>query len=250
MADPQPHLEVALRHRAGACDLDLHFSLTRPWTILFGPSGSGKTTVLRAVMGLLRPASGRIVCRGTVLCDAAAHVFLPPHRRAVRIAPQSPALFPHRTIQENLLYGTGWPSKPRDRIDVVEEVLLLFRISALRNRMPNECSGGEQQRAGVARALAAATTCDAVHRPLLLLDEPFAGLETGLRDEIVRDLQAWVTRWGIPALSVTHDVAEAFQLGAEVIKLHEGRVVAQGPVEVVLAEERERLLAQLGAGRE
>jgi molybdate transport system ATP-binding protein len=151
------------------------------------------------------------------------------------------------TVQENLLYGTGWPSKPSDRIGIVEEIMLLFRISALYNQRPHQCSGGEQQRASVARALASATTADSITRPILLLDEPFAGLEANLRCELLGDLQKWVNRWRIPVLSVTHDVAEAYQLDAEVIQIAEGRIVQQGPAPRVLAEERLRLLRQLGS---
>ena len=83
---------------------------------------------------------------------------------------------------------------------------------------------------------------------MLLLDEPFSGLDAVLRDELLRDLQAWLRERGTTVLSVTHDVGEAFQLGAEVIKLAEGRVVEQGPVEEVLAGERRRLLEQLAGG--
>jgi molybdate transport system ATP-binding protein len=82
---------------------------------------------------------------------------------------------------------------------------------------------------------------------LLLLDEPFTGLDAALRSDLMCDLQAWAEDRNLCVLSVTHDVAEAFQLGAEVIKIADGKVVAQGPVELVLAEERIRLLAQLGA---
>jgi molybdate transport system ATP-binding protein len=81
---------------------------------------------------------------------------------------------------------------------------------------------------------------------VLLLDEPFTGLDVALRSELMRDLKEWAANRNICVLSVTHDVAEAFQLGAEVIKIADGKVVAQGPVEVVLAEERKRLLEQLG----
>jgi molybdate transport system ATP-binding protein len=117
----------------------------------------------------------------------------------------------------------------------------------MRDRMPAELSGGEAQKAAVARAVASAAI--GLERNVLLLDEPFNGLDLRVRDELLIRLRDWLAVWKIPVLSVTHDVAEAFQLGAEVIKLAEGRVVAQGPVEVVLAEERARLLAQLnGAG--
>jgi molybdate transport system ATP-binding protein len=111
---------------------------------------------------------------------------------------------------------------------------------------PWKLSGGERQRVAVARAAAAAITAEG---GLLLLDEPFAGLHLPLRNELLADLRGWVAERKTPVLSVTHDVGEAFQLGAEVIKFSEGKVVQQGPVELVLAEERERLMEQLSRGR-
>jgi molybdate transport system ATP-binding protein len=242
-----PHLSLQLGHRVGTLEIDVSFKLKQRSTIIFGPSGSGKTTILRAICGLTRPASGSIVCRTTVLSDAGASIFVPTHLRPVRLAGQAPHLFPHLTLQQNLLFGAGWPSKPLDQSQIVGEIMEIFRITALHGNKPHELSGGEQQRASVARALVSATTWDTPDRPVLLLDEPFSGLESTLRDNVVRDLQVWVTRWKIPVLSVTHDVAEAFQLGPEVIKIAEGKVVEQGPVEVVLAEERRRLMEQLGA---
>jgi molybdate transport system ATP-binding protein len=125
---------------------------------------------------------------------------------------------------------------------VVEEALQRFRLEGYAESMPWKLSGGERQRVAVARASASAIT---VADGLLLLDEPFAGLHLPLRDELLEDLRNWLAVMKTPVLSVTHDVGEAFQLGAEVIKFSDGRVLEQGPVEVVLAEERIRLLEQL-----
>ncbi len=238
-------LSVQIKHRAGTLSLDLAFELTQPWTVLFGPSGSGKTTILRTIAGFVQPDSGHITCGAQVVMDHAANLFIPPHQRPVRTANQNARLFPHLTVQQNLLFGAGWPSKPQDQLQTANEIMSLFRIPDLYDRMPRELSGGEQQRVSVARALLSAITFDGPGKAILLLDEPFSGLEASLRDELLVKLKAWVIHWKIPVLSVTHDVAEAFQLGAEVIKIAEGRVLQQGPAEVVLAEERLRLLAQL-----
>jgi molybdate transport system ATP-binding protein len=240
-----PHLTVQLRHNIGALHIDADFQLTQPWTILFGPSGSGKTTILRAIAGLMRPDFARIFSPGTdrrrafSLVDTQARVFLPPHRRAAHLALQQPSLFPHRTVRENLAYGMDSSADELERPRLIANLLSAFRIAHLAEKYPASLSGGEARRATLARTVAA-TGCR-----LVMLDEPFTGLDLTLRDELIANLLAWQAEHRIPILSVTHDIAEAFQLNAEVIKLSEGRIVAQGPAATVLAEERTRLLQQL-----
>ena len=250
-----PHLAVKIKRRKGVFDLDVNFTLTRNWTVLFGPSGSGKTTILRAIAGLGEPEMTRIEYipksiashetmseSPTLFEDAAVGLFLPTHLRKVPLAPQGGRLFPHLSVTQNILYGTrGVRDRVEDgeRDDYVAEMLARFRISHLAHKMPAALSGGEAQRVNLTRAVAAS------RKRWLLLDEPFTGLDVPLRDELIAELRSWQSACKTPILSVTHDVAEAFQLGAEVIKLAEGRVVDQGPVERVLAEERARLLAQL-----
>jgi molybdate transport system ATP-binding protein len=240
---------VQIEHWLGALPLNAKFSLTQPWTVLFGPSGSGKTTILRSIAGFVRPDSGRIVSGTQVLFDSPAKVFVVAYRRPVRSAGQTARLFPHMTVRRNLVYGNGWTPKPADAMAIAEELMSSFGLRELADRMPDQLSGGEQRRALVARAVVAAITFDSTEKPLLLLDEPFSGLDIAARDELLGELRAWLTRWKIPVLSVTHDLGEAFLLNAEVIKVAEGRVVQQGPVAEVLAEERERLLEQLNMSK-
>jgi molybdate transport system ATP-binding protein len=241
-------LTVKIEHQVGALALDVSFELTQPWTVLFGPSGSGKTTVLRAIAGFVKPDAGRVVYGKMVLMDRALDLFLPAHARPVRRAGQSARLFPHMTVRANVLFGAGWNSQPDAVAEVATELMGMFRIQGLAGQMPRELSGGEKERVSAARAVLSATTaaeCGAPGSALLLLDEPFTGLDAAVRDQLLVDLKAWLVRWKIPVLSVTHDVGEAFQLEAEVIKIADGRVVAQGPVGEVLAEERRRLMEQL-----
>jgi molybdate transport system ATP-binding protein len=235
-----------MRHRIGTLAIDVKFALKQPWTVLFGPSGSGKSTILRAIAGLVRPDSGRVAWSmgeaalftktplTVTVMDSSRKQFVAAYARTIPLAPQAPTLFPHWTVVENLTMRR--PS----RLDE-GQALELFRIAHLAGKRPAELSGGEAQRVNLARA-ATWTLEDGV----LLLDEPFTGLDVALRSELMRDLKEWAANRNICVLSVTHDVAEAFQLGAEVIKIADGKVVAQGPVEVVLAEERKRLLEQLG----
>lgn len=252
MSESQPHLSVRIQHRVGVLELKVAFALTHPWTVLFGPSGSGKTTVLRAIAGFVRPDAGLIVVgsRQMTLVDTDARIFVLPHERPLRTAGQTTRLFPHMTMRWNLVYGHGWTSKPADAMGLAEELMASFGLKGFADRMPGQLSGGEQRRALVARAVIAAITFDNPEKPLLLLDEPFSGLDIVARDELLLELRAWLTRWKIPVFSVTHDLGEAFQLKAEVIKIAEGRVIRQGPVAEVLGGERERLMEQLSGSKE
>lgn len=249
-------LSVRMRHRVGALEVDVDFRLDKPWTILFGPSGSGKTTILRAIAGLLRPDEGRIVLTemsgaaletSYALVDTDIGVFMPPHQRKTRMAAQQPNLFPHRSALGNLMYALPV------NVDVhairrweegATRLLSDFDLAEKGGSLPAQLSGGEAQRLNLARAVAAPDS------RMLLLDEPFAGMDAPRRERILPYLRDKAAYDSIPILSVTHDVAEAFQLGAEVIKIAEGKVVEQGPVELVLAQERVQLLRQLNAGAE
>lgn len=249
-----------MKHRVGALSLDVAFELTRPWSLLFAPSGAGKTTILRAIAGLLKLRHAHIVSRLTivpskapqitsefVLTDTATGIFVPPHRRVVRMVSQNTALFPHLSVLKNIRYkffDLGRTSEERqENEEQFRSLLTLCRVEHLTTKMPAQLSGGERQRVALARSLAV-SACN-----LLLLDEPFTGLDTILRDELIADLRVWLAARNMPVLSVTHDISEAFQLDAEVIKLGEGKVVAQGPASIVLAEERSRLLGQLEPSR-
>ena len=251
MSEGRPYLEVQFRHRVGVLALDVAFALREPWSVLFGPSGSGKTTVLRTVAGFVRPREGRLVLRVPerefVMTDTARGICLKPHQRRVRTAGQGAPLFPHLTIRQNLAFGAGGWSDGVKTAAIVEESIERFRLQELAEKLPSTLSGGERHRVAIGRAAAAAMSVE--EGCLLLLDEPFTGQDVALRDELIEELRGWLTSTRIPVLSVTHDVGEAFQLGAEVIKIADGRVVQQGPVAEVLAEERERLLDQLNASK-
>jgi molybdate transport system ATP-binding protein len=237
-------LEVQMRHRIGTLAIDVDFVVTQAWTVLFGPSGSGKSTILRAIAGLVHPLAGKIQWQPAnrasdsvqPLFDSHTKCWTPTHRRHVSLAPQSASLFPHMTVLENVTYTS---SRQLTRTEA-DRVLTAFRIAHVAGKRPAQLSGGEAQRVNIARAAFAASKSG-----LLLLDEPFTGMDVALRSELIQALQAWAANCNVSVISVTHDIAEAFQLGADVIKIADGRVVQQGPVELVLAEERESLLTQL-----
>jgi len=242
---------IALRHRSGPLDLDVDFTLDARWTALFAPSGAGKTTILRMIAGLDRPDTGRIVCKHPgseiVLLDTEHSISVPPHKRDMRMVSQRPALFPHRSVADNVEYRMP-PLLPEDEDELLgpglrfDEITSLCRISHLCDKKPHQLSGGERQRVALARAIAATPA------NLLMLDEPFTGLESDLRDQLIADLRLWLDKRGIPVLLVTHDLGEVFAAQAHVLKMESGRITASGPAHEVLATERDRLIARLDPG--
>ena len=249
-ARPSPWLAFAVHyggpahHKIGqkngltlAAEASLHGSLA----VLVGPSGAGKTSLLRSIAGLMRPQRGYVSVAGTTLWNSDRGVWLRPAERGCGLVTQRPALFPAMTARDNISFGLH--ALPREeREQRVQEMAALFRLESLLSRRPTQLSGGEQQRVAVARTLAP--------RPrVLLLDEPFAGLNLDLKDAILTDLECWLTETRTPALHVTHDVAEAWRIGsrpgAVVLRMEDGRIVAQGSAGEVMTVERTQLLAAL-----
>jgi len=215
-------------------NLEARFELGPGWTVLFGPSGAGKTTLLRILSGLLPPDWGRISLGAHALTDTEAGLAVVPGQRRIGFVTQRAALFPHLTARANVGFGLH-ALKGDEREARVAEMLELFDAASLADRKPGALSGGEQQRIALARALAP--------RPeLLLLDEPFAALDTAARTAIVEKLR----ETSVAVLYVSHALADAWQMNADAIVLEAGKIEAQGPAREVLAAHRERLLEQLG----
>jgi molybdate transport system ATP-binding protein len=184
-------------------------------TAVMGPSGSGKTSLLEAIAGLRRGARGRIALDGRVLVDSARAFAQPPEARRVGYVPQDAGLFPHLTAQANVRFGA------RADAEAVASAIATLELGGLLERYPASLSGGEKQRVALARALAT--------RPrLLLLDEPLAGLDVGLRERILPYLLRVRDEWRTPVLYVTHNVGEALALAGGVLLLRDGRVEAAG----------------------
>ena len=179
---------------------------------LLGPSGCGKTTLLRCIAGLERIDQGVVTVEGRVVADGHAHER--PERRRVGMVFQDWALFPHLSVADNVGYGLDREARGSGRVD---ESLEMVGLAGLGDRMPATLSGGQQQRVALARALAP--------RPsVLLLDEPFSNLDTGLRVQVRAEVHRLLTDLGITAMFVTHDQEEAFVLGDRVAVMHDGRL--------------------------
>ena len=185
-------------------------------TAVMGPSGAGKTSLLDAIAGLRQVARGRIAIEEDALVDTAAGLSLAPARRRVGYVPQEAGLFPHLSARDNVLFGA------RGRAAEAAHAIEALEIGHLLDRYPSSLSGGEKQRVALARALA-------IRPRLLLLDEPLAALDVGLRERIVPYLLRIRDEWSTPMLYVTHNVGEALALAGEVLLLEEGKVEAQGP---------------------
>ena len=175
---------------------------------LVGPSGAGKTSVLRAVAGLVRPASGRIALGRDVWFDSSRGLFLEPDQRRVGLVFQEYALFPHMNVRQNVAYG----GKAR-----VDEYLERFRISHLAKARPTQLSGGERQRVALARALAR-------DPGVLLLDEPLSALDAHTKVAVRAELQELLREFGLPTILVTHDYEDAAALADQVGVIVDGEL--------------------------
>ncbi|MDX3810518.1 ABC transporter ATP-binding protein [Bosea thiooxidans] len=190
---------------------------------IVGPSGSGKTTLLRVIAGFEAPDAGKVTLDGQILADGPA--IAPAHRRRIGYVAQDGALFPHLDVAGNL--GFGIPRNEPDRANRLRELMELVELDAsMLTRWPHELSGGQQQRVALARALA--------RKPaLMLLDEPFSALDTGLRETVRQAVARVLTRAGITTILVTHDQGEALSFADQLAVMREGRLVqAGGPYEL------------------
>lgn len=181
---------------------------------LLGPSGSGKTTMLRLLAGFERPTSGRIQIGPRIVADDTR--FVPPERRKVGMVFQDYALFPHVDVAGNIAFGLRGRREENERR--VKQLLSLVGLSQFAERMPYELSGGQQQRVALARALAP-------EPDILLLDEPFSNLDTGLRAQVRTHVRDILHETETTAIFVTHDQEEALSLSDEIAVIHDGRLL-------------------------
>jgi ABC-type sulfate/molybdate transport systems ATPase subunit len=200
---------------------------------LFGPSGSGKTTTLEAIAGLVAPRRGRVVLAGRVLTQTwPPRRAVPTWRRGVGLLRQDPGLFPHLTVAQNLRYGAGPGAGAVDRIATQ------LGIEGLLNARPHQVSGGQAHRIALGRLLLA--RCDA-----LLLDEPYTGLDAGLRRDLTDLVRSLVAQRQVPAVLVAHELAQAQAFADRLAVLDRGRILTSGPPDEVVRRPASRRVAEL-----
>jgi iron(III) transport system ATP-binding protein len=189
---------------------------------LLGPSGSGKTTLLRAVAGLESPKQGSIDIGERRVFDGSRKMELPAEQRNLGLVFQSYALWPHKTVFDNVAYGLKLRKIGKSEIAAkVKEVLTQLGLGHLGERFPHQLSGGQQQRVAIARALV-------YNPPVILLDEPLSNLDAKLREEARAFLRELIVRLGLSALMVTHDQAEAMAISDRILLLNNGKIEQQG----------------------
>ncbi|QTF07028.1 ABC transporter ATP-binding protein [Brenneria izadpanahii] len=189
---------------------------------LLGPSGSGKTTLLRAVAGLEKPAQGRIIIGRNTVYDGGERSEIPAEERNLGLVFQSYALWPHKTVFENVAYPLKLRKIAAAEITRrVQGVLEQLGLGHLSKRHPHQLSGGQQQRVAIGRALV-------YNPPVILLDEPLSNLDAKLREEARVFLRELIIKLGLSALLVTHDQNEAMAISDRILLLNNGKIEQQG----------------------
>ncbi|MEM9824670.1 MAG: ABC transporter ATP-binding protein [Bacteroidota bacterium] len=189
---------------------------------IVGESGSGKSTLIRLIAGLERPEEGRIQIKEKVV-SSNTHIT-PPQQRNVGLVFQDFALFPHMTVEQNIAYGIG-----KHREQQVKDLLKMIQMESYAKRYPSELSGGQEQRVAIARTLA-------LKPELLLLDEPFSNLDTGLKSSLRQEIRQIVNQVNTSLLFITHDIFDAIDIADEIIFLHQGKIIQHRPIEAVFRD--------------
>jgi ABC-type Fe3+/spermidine/putrescine transport system ATPase subunit len=211
------HVSKSFGERVAINQLSLHIEKSER-LVLFGPSGCGKTTVLRLLAGLEIPEQGSIRIDGRVVASSGKNL-VPPSKRDLGMVFQDLALWPHMTVQQNLMFGLNARRVQKREADArVREMLQRVGLEHRNNAKPHELSGGEQQRVALARAL--------VSRPsILLMDEPLSSLDDERKRTIASDLLGLQSQLGFTLIYVTHDRDETGLLASRVCQMRDGRVV-------------------------
>jgi len=220
---------IRARFRIARQEFTLDVDLALPGSgisALFGHSGSGKTTCLRAMAGLERAADGYFAIGDEVWQDKSSGRFVPPHRRALGVVFQEASLFPHLSVRRNMAYGQQRTAG--QAAYALPEISDLLGIAHLLERMPSQLSGGERQRVAIGRALLAAPK-------ILLMDEPLAALDLKRKLEILPYLERLHRELALPIIYVSHAPDEVARLADHLVLLDQGRTVASGPLNSVLA---------------
>ena len=231
-------LYVDIQKRLGPFFLDVSMTTEGGVTGLLGASGSGKSMTLMCIAGIVKPDKGTIVLNNRTLFDSKRHINLSPQHRRVGYLFQHYALFPHMTVQQNILCGLRGKKDPARKERSLREIIELMQLSGLEKRLPRQLSQGQQQRVALARILVGAPE-------LLMLDEPFSALDSQLRFQLQAETQKLLRRFGEEALLVTHSQEEAYHLCHTIALLDAGKLFACRETKELFADPQSRQAALL-----
>jgi len=231
-------LYAEVKKTLGSFTLDIKLEAGEETLALLGASGCGKSLTLKCIAGLITPDEGRIVVNDRVLFDSDQNINLTPQQRSAGMLFQTYALFPHMTVLQNIRTGTVRDTAKRQREQKVEAAMVRFGLSGLAERFPHQLSGGQQQRAALARLL--------VSEPeILLLDEPFAALDSHLRYQMEQEVQKILREFGKTAVLVSHDRDEVFRMSDKVAVMGTGTIETFGTGAQVFRNPQTRTAAML-----
>lgn len=231
-------LHVDIRKRLGDFVLETAFDTEDAITGLLGASGCGKSVTLKCIAGVETPDEGSVILDGETLFDSARGINLKPQQRRVGYLFQQYALFPHLTVERNILTGLHREHDATARQHRLREMMEMMQLQGLEKLRPAQLSGGQAQRVALARML--------VSEPrLLLLDEPFSALDSHLRDQLQPQFLDLLRSYGRQAVLVTHSRDEAYHLCSQLCVMENGRIVRSGATKAVFADPRSEAAARL-----
>lgn len=199
--------------------------------VFLGPSGSGKTMLLELIAGMWSSDSGKVYMNNIDVTN------FPPEKRGVGFVYQNYMLFPHKTVFENIAFGLTLRKVEKQQIKIeVEELMNLFGISNLSNRLPRTLSGGEQQKTALARALI-------IHPKVLLMDEPLSALDRKTREELIQEFRRIHKKFNITIIQVTHNFDEALQLADRIAIMKKGKISQVGTTDEIFRRPKDEFVA-------
>lgn len=215
-------IELKIKKKFRDFDLDIDIKTDKKVLGLLGRSGCGKSVTLKMVAGLIKPDSGKIVVDKKVFFDSENKINLSPKDRNIGFMFQNSALFPHLTILENVMISMG----KRDK-KIAEELLDRFHVLELKDKYPNKISGGQRQRAALARMMS-------INPRMILLDEPFSSLDSNTSFKSEMEVSSFLKETGLSTIFVSHNRNEAYRMTNEIAVIENGKVVDFGPKDVLM----------------